>query len=165
MDVVLVELRWIDPKRYGAALDDAERGLRAFAHHVAQLARQDELAAARHARRLDEQDVAANRGPGEPGRHTRHARAHGNFALKYRRTENRNKIVAVDPDRTGRALGNADCGVAQHFADLAFEPAHAGFARVVLDDLAERRLSDLDLPFLDAIGLHLASDQIARGDL
>src|ERR1019366_8956921 len=29
MDVVLVELRWIDPQRYGAALDDAERGLRA----------------------------------------------------------------------------------------------------------------------------------------
>ena len=65
MDVVLVELSRVDPKRYGAVLDDAECGLRAFAHHVAP--RQDELAAARYARRLDEQDVAADRGPGEPG--------------------------------------------------------------------------------------------------
>src|ERR1700739_4230472 len=48
----------------GMGLDDAERGLRALLHHVAELAGQDEPAAARHAGRLDEQDIAADRRPG-----------------------------------------------------------------------------------------------------
>ena len=55
--------------------------------------------------------------------------------------------------------------MAQRLADLALEVAHAGFARVVRDDLAQRRLGDLDLAVLDAVRLHLALDQIALGDL
>ena len=41
-------------------------------------------------------------------------------------------ILARDADRAAAAFGNAHRGVAQHLADLAFEPAHAGFAGVAL---------------------------------
>ena len=81
----------IDAERDGAVLDDAERGLRAFLHHVAELAGEDQPAAARHARRLDEQDVAADRRPGEPGRHAGHAGAHRHLVLEPRRAENRRR--------------------------------------------------------------------------
>ena len=49
--------------------------------------------------------------------------------------------------RIGSALpfGDAHGGMAQDLADLALEVAHAGLARVVLDDLAQRLVVDLDL--------------------
>ena len=46
-----------------------ERRLRRLLHHVAELAGEHQAPLARHARRLDEQDVAAGRRPGEAGGH------------------------------------------------------------------------------------------------
>ena len=73
-----------------------ERGLRAFLHHVAELAGQDQPPAAGNARRLDEQDVAADRRPGKPGRDAGHAGAHRHLVLELRRAEDRDEIVARD---------------------------------------------------------------------
>ena len=53
----------------------------------------------------------------------------------------------------------------QHLADLALEIAHAGFARVVADYLAERLVGDRDLLLADAVRLELPLDQVATGDL
>ena len=50
------------------AAQQRERRLRRLAHDVAELAGDRQLAVAGHRRRLDEQDLAADRGPGEPGR-------------------------------------------------------------------------------------------------
>ena len=61
------------PSCGGAVLDQAQRRLGAFLHHLAQLAGQDQPAGARDARRLDEQDVAADRRPGQAGRDAGHA--------------------------------------------------------------------------------------------
>src|SRR5881628_1192122 len=52
-----------------------ERRLRRLLHDVAELAGQCQRALALHPRRLDEEDVAARRGPGEPDGHPRHPRA------------------------------------------------------------------------------------------
>ena len=50
----------------GPAAHERERRLRRFFHDVAELAGERELAGARHHRRLDEQDVAADRRPARP---------------------------------------------------------------------------------------------------
>ena len=71
VDVRLLEHVRRDAELLRARLDERQRGLRAFLHHVAQLSGQDELAVARHARRFDEQDVAADRRPRETGRDAR----------------------------------------------------------------------------------------------
>ena len=75
------------------------------------------------------------------------------------------KIVGVDPDRPALTLGDADGDVAQGLADLALEVAHAGLARVALDDVAQGRVGDLDLLRLQAVGLQLPPHQVAPGDL
>ena len=83
-----------------------------------------------NARGLDEQDIAADRRPGEAGGHAGHAGAHRHFVLESRRAEDRQQIVARDADRAALPFGNPHRGVAQHLADLALEAAHAGFAGV-----------------------------------
>ena len=118
-----------------------------------------------NARRLDEQDVAADRRPGEPRRHARHARAHRHLVLELLRAKHDRELVHRDADRTTLALGDAHRGMAQHLADLALETAHAGLARVVRDDDAQRLVGDLDLLGLQAVGLELAAHQIAPRDL
>ena len=77
-------------------LDQRQRRLRALLHHLAELARENQLAGPRHARRLDEQDVAADRRPRKPGRNAGHARAHRDFGLELARPEYRGQIVRVD---------------------------------------------------------------------
>src|SRR5205823_3008430 len=69
MDIALLEPAGIDAERDRPVLDDAQRGLRALAHDFAELTGQDELAGAGNTRRLDEEDVAPDRRPGETGRY------------------------------------------------------------------------------------------------
>ena len=64
---VLEEIRG-DAQALGARADVAERGLRRLLHDVAQLAGERQALLAGHLRRLDEEDVAAVRRPGEAGR-------------------------------------------------------------------------------------------------
>ena len=144
MDVRLLERGRVDAERRRARLDQAERGLRAFLHDVAELTGEDQLAAARHARRLDEQDVAADRSPGKPGRHARNARAHGHLALEAAGAEDAMQVLGLDLHvRFGLAFGDAHRDVMADGADLALEIAHAGLARVVANDGADRVLGDL----------------------
>src|SRR3990167_4529845 len=123
------------------------------------------MSLSRHAGGFDEQDIAADRRPGKPGRHAWHARAHRDLTLELRLTENCTKIVMADHDRSNSAFGDAYGGMAEYLADLSFESADAGLARVMLNDLAQRRLGDFHLPFLDTVGFHLAANQVARGNL
>ena len=80
------------PSDDARALTRLERRLRALLHHVAELAGEDQPAAAGHAGALDEQDVAAGRRPGKPGRHAGHARAHRHLALEAAAAEDRVQI-------------------------------------------------------------------------
>ena len=116
-------------------------------------------------RRLDEQDIAADRGPGETGRDAGHAGTHRRLALELRRAEDRDQIFARDPDRAALPFGNAHRGVAQRLADQPLQTAHARFTGVVLDDVAQNIVADLDLAGFQPVRLHLALHQIAVGDL
>src|SRR5262249_5586846 len=118
-----------------------------------------------NARRLDEQNVAADRRPGETGRDAGHAGAHRRLVLESRRAENGDEVLAADADRAALPFGNAHGGMAQRLADLPLQIAHARFARVALDDVADDVVADLDLPRLKAIRLELALHQVAARDL
>ena len=63
MNVVLIELFRIDLQTLQLAAQIAQRRLRAFLHHVAQRAGEQQLAFAGHPRGFDEQDLAADRCP------------------------------------------------------------------------------------------------------
>ena len=65
VDVGLLEEVLVEAQPLGARADERQRRLRRLLHHVAELAGQDQLALAVHLRRLDEQDVAADRRPGQ----------------------------------------------------------------------------------------------------
>jgi hypothetical protein len=63
------------------------------------------------------------------------------------------------------ALGDPAGDFAADRAYLALEVADSGLARVLLDDRGQRRVGELDLGGAQAIGLDLALDQVATGDL
>ena len=63
------------------------------------------------------------------------------------------------------ALGDAARDLARDRADLALELAHAGLARVVGDDRAQRGVGDPQLAALEAVALGLARHEVALGDL
>ena len=84
------------PRLRRARLDQRERRLRALLHHVAELAGEYQLAAAGHARRLDEEDVAAHRRPGEAGRHAGHAVRMATSASNFDRPEDGREVARVD---------------------------------------------------------------------
>ena len=65
----------------------------------------------------------------------------------------------------GAALGDLHRGAAQGRADLAFEIAHPGLARVAANDFVDRRVGQLGLLGLEAVGGQLPADQIAARDL
>ena len=65
----------------------------------------------------------------------------------------------------GAALGDLARDLAADAADLALELAHAGLARVIGDDHAQRRVGERDLALGQAVALDLARDQVALGDL
>src|SRR5262249_9406031 len=155
----------IDAERCGAVLHDAQRRLRALTHHFTELAGEDERAIAGHARRLDKENVAADRRPGEPGRDARHARAHRHFALELARAQDRGEVTRINGHGGVAAFGDAHGHMAHYPADLALEIAHAGLARVVGDDLAQRIVADLGLLGLEPIRLELAAHEIAPRDL
>ena len=65
------------------------------------------------------------------------------------------EVLGLDARLVPRVLGDLARDLAEDRADLAFEVAHAGFARVVVDDRAQRRIADLRLRFAQPVGLAL----------
>src|SRR5690606_7804115 len=87
------------------------------------------------------------------------------LVLESRWPEYRWKVVGTDTDMLGLTFGNADRGVAQRLADLALEIPDTGLARIVLNNVAERRVVDLGLLRREPVRLQLALHEIAAGDL
>ena len=87
-------------------------------------------------------------------------------AKTRRRPSSSRARLAGDLDLAlGLALGDVAGDFAADRADLALEVADAGLARVLLDDRGQRGVGELDLGGLQAVGLDLARDQVAAGDV
>src|SRR5262249_60038296 len=112
----------------------AQRSVRALLHYVAALARQDQLAGPGHARRLDEQDVAADRRPGEAGGDAGDAGALRDLRLEAGGSEDLRHVAGVDADAVGRPFRDPRGGVAKDRTDRPLQVANPGFPRVVGDD-------------------------------
>ena len=139
MDVALLEARRVDAERGGAVLDQAERRLRALLHHLAELAGEDQppvpgMRVASMNRMSPPTGVQA-RPVATPGTLVRIATSLSNCGG----AEDGWEVVRLDAGSGRFAFRDAHRGMAQRLADLALETAHTGFARVVLDDLADAR--------------------------
>ena len=165
MHVALLEHGRVERQLAGARLHQRQRRLRAFLHDVAELAGEDQLAAARQARGLDEQDVAAHRRPGEPSRHAGNAGAQRHLALEPARAEDARHVGRLDVHVFRLTTGDAHGGIAHDGADLALEIAAAGLPRVATHDRGERLVGEAQLLRLEAVRPELALDQVAFGDL
>ena len=119
-----------------------------------------------HARRLDEQDVAADRRPGEAGGDARARWCASRLrASKRRRPRIACRSAAADATCARRCPRRCARRRAGRRADLALEVAHAGLARVVADDGAQRLVGDLALLGGQPGRRELARHQVALGDL
>ena len=136
----------IDAQLGGVGADVGERDLRRLLHHVTQLAGEGELAVAGRVGGLDEEDVAAGAGHGEPGGHAGHGGALGNLVVELRLAEQLTHLRGVDVQRW-RQLAGGDAGghLAGHLAELALEVAHARLAGVVGDHLEDGLVADAHL--------------------
>src|SRR4029079_5056245 len=143
-----------------------ERGFGRLAHDIAELPGDGQPALARHRRGLDEEQLAADRRPGQPSGYAGVGRPPAHVAGEARPPQH-----LVDPLLRDRALARAraarvlSCGLAAHGTDLALELAHAGLARVVADDPPQRRVRERDLALRQPGALDLAWRQVAAGDL
>ena len=85
----------------------AQRGLGTFAHRFAQQAGQGQPPLAGHAAGLDEEDLAAGRGPCQPGGNAGNARAVGQLAEEARRPQQVGDVGGLDGMAVLLALGAA----------------------------------------------------------
>src|SRR5262249_8281199 len=105
VDVAPGENLVVNAERPRARLDEAQRRLGAFLHHLAELAGEDEPAGSGRARRLDEENVAAERRPGKPGGDAGNAGAHRDFVLKAPRAQDGGEVADIDPRARRLAFG------------------------------------------------------------
>ena len=123
------------------------------------------LPLARHAGRLDEEDLAAGRGPGQPGGDARGSPsgrpARGRTATGPAASATR---LGIDRGRPALPLGAAAGDLAADRRDLALEVPQAGLAGVVGDDLPDRRVGDLQVLGRQAVGLELLGDDVLLRD-
>src|SRR5207237_558684 len=168
VDVVLREpvLRDVGREAPHITLHPRQRRRRRLLHDVAELAGYLQSPLDRICGRLDEEDVAADRRPGEPGRDTGVVGAPAGLGEEAALAEHLAHVLR--PDRllpVARPLGVLARHLAADRTDLALQAAHAGLARVALDDQPQRLLGYLDLAAGEPVPLDLAGHQVPLGDL
>src|SRR5690606_30346857 len=142
------------------------RRLDRLLHHVAELTRVNQLALARHDRRFDREQLAADLGPCEPRDladlivELRTSVAEAPHAEVLRQVVVRNANDAL-PRLQEQVLHD----LAADRRDLTLEIAHARLARVVADDVENRLVGDLELVLLQAVLPHLLRNQVAARDV
>ena len=135
-----------DAELVGVRAHPRERRLHRLFHDVPELAGQRERAGSLHPRRLDEQDVASGRGPGQPDRDARLARPLlGLLELEARHAEERRDQIGRHAHRLAAPLGPAPRDLPAHAGDLALEIPHAGLTRVPAGQQAQSLGRELDV--------------------
>src|SRR5262249_42236011 len=103
--------------------------------------------------------------PRKASRDAGHARAHGQLALVRWRTKNGRKIFLANSNWSGLSFGNVHGRMPKRLADLAFEVSNPGLAGVILDDLPQRFVGNIDLPWPNSVCLHLPRHQVTPCNL
>ena len=133
MDVLPGEPVLLEPEVGRVAAYPGERGLRRFAHHLAQLAGDDELPFAGHGGGLDEKHVPAHGRDREPGRYAWIGGALHRLPGEAPPAEPRADAPVVDADAFALPGGDLAGGLAAESRDFAVEIADAGLPRVLGD--------------------------------
>ena len=120
-----------------------------------------------HRGRLDEQDLAADRRPGQPGRHAGLLGAAPLLGEEARacRAALARACAEIVTFACRLALGDLASDLAADRADLALQVSHPGLARVLVGDRPKRRVAERDLASREPVLLDLAGDQVALGDV
>ena len=140
------EDRRVDTERFSVRADVGQRRLRALAHDVAQHPGEDQpLLAARHHRRLDEEDIAAGRRPGQTRGHAGTIGALGDLVEKARPAQIVGHVLRRHLAGSGLPLDDVARDFAGNGGDLPFQVAHARLAGVVTHDAAQRVVRDGEL--------------------
>src|SRR4051795_9814960 len=126
--------------------DPGERGLGGLLHNVSELTGDRQFARARDSGRLDEEDLAPNRRPGEAGRHPWILGAPALLREEAPLAEQLTGALCRDPHLAlGLALGDLTRDLAADRPDLSLEVADARLARVLVDDRRQRGVGEFDL--------------------
>src|SRR5438093_5812677 len=134
---------------------ETERGLHIFFHHFANVSGERDISLAGITRRFDVQHFATGRRVSQTGNHTGVAGLELCFANIFRRAKHFRYEFRRDRYVLGFSARDLRCNSAADGCDLSLELAHAGFVRVIVDDVAERFLLPLDLLGLESVFLPL----------
>ena len=109
----------------------------ALLHHVAQVARELDLAAAIHHADLDGQNFAAHLGPRKAVHHADKILFRDAVLRDARRAEEVREVFLCNGDSLYSLCRQLHCRLAAELCDLTLERAHAALARVARDDRAQ----------------------------
>ena len=152
------------PRLPGVRPDPGECGTSGLAHHLTQLAGEDELLLALHAGDLDGDDVTTDlrdhetrRGPGLVLRLQL-------AVLEALGAQVLDQLLVVDDGLALATFRHLAGDLAHHVGDLALQVPHAGLMGVRLDQRDHRLVGDLHVLRLEAVVLHLLGHQEALAD-
>ena len=149
VEIVLRQEIARDPEFLGTRPDVAQGRAGRLLHHVAELAREnDVLVSAWKQGRFDEEDVAAGFRPGDAGRDARPRRAERDLFPEARGSEIGVNLVAIDDrrfrrSRIRRTRGDPSSHFPRKRSKLPLQVANAGLARVFGDHEPQRGVRDL----------------------
>ncbi len=153
------------PSAAPAGAHERQRRLGRLAHHLAELPGDRQPAAARHGLRLDEEDLAAGAGDGQPGGDARLAGAALDLVVDALGPQDLADLVGPHHDRRVVALGHPAGDPARDGGEPPLELAHPGLAGVLGDHGADAVVGDLEEPLRQPGRLDLARQQVAAGDV
>ena len=168
MKIALAYKIQVNAQSFGARLNASQRGLPGFLHHFAQLTSELHAAAPFGQGGFDLQHLAAHFRPCQASRQTNFAFCGDTLLAELDRPEHLLHARRANYVLKVRAHAFRD-ELARHLtaagAKLAFEIAHAGFARVVADDFQNAFVGEFKLLSAQSVGLRLFSYQMALGNL
>ena len=127
-----------DAQLAGMGPGPGQAGPRTLAHHLAQLAGEDEVLLALHAGDLDRDDVATDLGDDQTGGRTDLVLGLELAVLEPLRPEELGQLLHVDDGLALAALGDLPGDLAHDVGELALEVPDAGLVRVRAHELGHR---------------------------
>ena len=167
VDVHSLQPRGVDAVAVRVGLEEAQGRLGRLLHDLAQLPCQPQVALAGHLGRLDEDDLAAHRRPGQPHRDARTVDPLRRHVVEPPLAQRLADTGRVDTEGavTDTLLRHLGGRPAQHAGDLALQVADPGFSRVLADDEADRFLGELHLLRQQPVRPELLGEEELDGDL